>query len=143
MPPQQMTSPETPPPPSELPTKIRLSFAGSTTILLIAVPRNACPLLAPVPAPMTLVSKGPFTTGDPASALSMRYRPTPKKLSTEPLPSPVPTKTFVGFTGSTVTAPIANVAAVSINGVQVPPPSVVRHNPPCAVPRYAMFGLVG
>src|SRR3989442_4445120 len=143
VPPQQIESPDTPPDPLVLPTKIRLSFAGSTTILVIAVPRKACPLLAPVPVPAILVSKGPLTTGDTPSAPSIRYNPTPKKLSTERLPSPVPTKTFVGSNGSIVTAPIASDCAGSINASQLAPPSVVRHSPPCAVPTYAIFGLVG
>ena len=68
---QQMPAPFKPEAPRVLPTKMRLSSAGSTTIFVIDVPKKECPLPAAVPVPATLVSKGPDNTGL-VSALSMR-----------------------------------------------------------------------
>src|SRR5882724_5736303 len=119
-PPQHIPSPERPLPPSVLPTKMLFPSAGSTTIFVIEVPMNACP-----PPPFVLLSNGPSNVGV-VSALIILYRPTPKKLSSERLPSPVPTNTVVGLDGLMVTAPMANDCALSIRGVQVVPPSVVR-----------------
>src|SRR5205814_8099093 len=93
-PPQHMPCPEVPEAPSMLPMNMRLSFAGSTAMLVIDIPTNAWAFPTPVPAPATRVSKAPDTVGVAPSALFMRYRPRPKKLSPDRSPSPVPTKTI-------------------------------------------------
>src|SRR5882757_8109506 len=93
VPPQHMSSAETPPTPKVFPTKMLLPLAGSTTILLIEVPMNACTLPG-----LLLVSNGPSSVAV-VSALLIRYNPTPKKLSPERFPSPVPTNTTVGSDG--------------------------------------------
>src|SRR5438046_8356006 len=50
---------------------------------------------------------------------------------------------MVGFEGASASEPIASEAALSKIAVQVVPPSVERHTPPCAVPTYTRLGLVG
>src|ERR1700682_5812755 len=47
------------------------------------------------------------------------------------------------FEGSSAMEPTAVEACVSVKGVQVVPPFVVFHTPPCAPPRYTILTLPG
>ena len=57
--------------------------------------------------------------------------------------SPVPTQTFLGFDGSTATAPIDCTFCSSNTGLKVVPPSVDFHTPPLAEPTNTVTRPVG
>src|ERR1039458_4375275 len=97
--------------PATVETRMLLSLLGFTRICVMARPVKTS--LVP------LELKGPEGVGLAWVAPRMIYSPTPKKLSKEKLPSPVPTKTTSWFKGSIVIAPIANDRAESIRGVHV------------------------
>ena len=64
---------------------------------------------------------GPTNVALTVFTLSIRYRPTPPKLSPEPLASPVPTYSRP-FAASSANAPTANDKALSIMDFHVAPP---------------------
>src|SRR5262249_440324 len=107
-----------PPIPDTVETKTMLSSVGLTRTWVIERPVKTS-----VPWPWRL--NGPSRVGV-VSAFLMMYKPTPKKLSPERLPSPVPTKMVVGARGSMATEPIARDWASSISGVHEAPPSRER-----------------
>jgi hypothetical protein len=99
-------------------TKTMSGFVGCTRISLMARPVNA---VVPGIGVVTGGSMGPVRSAV-VSALSMRYKPTPRNTKG----SPVPTYRMDGLDGARARAPTASDVALSKMGVQWRPPSRER-----------------